>query len=185
MATFRPATTSQTSRLPRGGALEFGREPAIRPCRRPQIGAVAVQPASACVCARVVWKKGDRGGASRVPVLVMRKLTRALVAALIVAILVPSAALAVWPVGTRSSYVSQWYSSHHRAIDIAAPYGTRVVPIRSGRTVFAGWRNNCGGYQVWVSHGNGLYSAYYHLRREVSWRGEYVTGGSETIGYVG
>jgi len=115
----------------------------------------------------------------------MRKLTRALVAALIVAILVPSAALAVWPVGTRSSYVSQWYSSHHRAIDIAAPYGTRVVPIRSGRTVFAGWRNNCGGYQVWVSHGNGLYSAYYHLRREVSWRGEYVTGGSETIGYVG
>jgi murein DD-endopeptidase MepM/ murein hydrolase activator NlpD len=115
----------------------------------------------------------------------MRKLTRALVAAIALAIILPAAALAYWPVESRSSYVSQTYWSGHRAYDIAAPAGTRVVPIRSGRTVFAGYKHNCGGYQVWVSHGNGLYSAYYHLRRETSWRGEWVTGGSEVIGYVG
>jgi murein DD-endopeptidase MepM/ murein hydrolase activator NlpD len=105
--------------------------------------------------------------------------------ALVAVILIPTVATAAWPVVNRSSRVSQSYSSRHRADDIATPSGTRVVPIRSGRTVFAGWQNNCGGYQVWVSHGNGLYSAYYHLRREVSYRGELVTGGSEVIGYVG
>ena len=115
----------------------------------------------------------------------MRKLTRALASALVVAIVLPTAVAAYWPVGTRSSYVSQWHSSRHRAIDIAAPAGTKILPIRSGKTVFAGYKNNCGGYQVWLSHGNGLYSAYYHLRSESSWRGEYVSGGSEIIGYVG
>jgi len=115
----------------------------------------------------------------------MTKTIRALAVALAVAISLPTVAQAAWPVASRTSYISQWYRSGHRAIDIAATGGTRVVPIRSGTTVFAGWRNNCGGYQVWVSHGNGLYSAYYHLRREVSYRGERVSGGSETIGYVG
>jgi len=94
-------------------------------------------------------------------------------------------ATAAWPVASRSSYVSQWYHSYHRAIDIAATAGTRVVPMRSGTVVFAGWKSNCGGYQVWVSHGNGLYSGYYHLSREVAYRGEYVTGQTKTIGYVG
>src|SRR4029078_9485689 len=69
--------------------------------------------------------------------------------------------------------------------DIAAPRGERIVPIRSGRVVFAGWKSNCGGYQVWVSHGDGLYSAYYHMVRESSSRGEWVTGGRETLGWVG
>jgi len=73
----------------------------------------------------------------------------------------------------------------HVAIDNAAHSWTRIVPIRSGKVVFAGWKSNCGGYQVWVSHGNGLYSAYYHMSRENSYRGEWVSGGSETIGWVG
>ena len=115
----------------------------------------------------------------------MRKLTRSIVAALVVAIVLPTAVLAYWPVGTRSSYVSQWSSSRHRAIDIAATAGVKVLPIRSGKTVFAGYKNNCGGYQVWLSHGNGLYSAYYPLRSETSYRGEYVSGGTEIIGYLG
>jgi len=114
-----------------------------------------------------------------------KRMTRAIAAALVAAILLPALTTAAWPVASRSSYVSQYYHSRHKAIDIAATRGTRVVPIRSGRTVFAGWRNNCGGYQVWVSHGDNLYSAYYHLSREISWRGEQVTGNTETIGYVG
>lgn len=94
-------------------------------------------------------------------------------------------ATASWPVASRSSYLSQGYHSGHRADDIAAPRGTRIVPVRSGTVVFAGWRSNCGGYQVWVSHGGGLYSAYYHMSRETAYRGRVVTRALSTLGYVG
>lgn len=91
-----------------------------------------------------------------------------------------------WPIKSRRCYVSQWSNGpDHIAIDIAGCSGAPVIPMRNGRVVFAGWRNNGGGYQVWVSHGNGLYSTYNHLRREVTYRGERVTGGKEVIGYVG
>ena len=105
--------------------------------------------------------------------------------ALAVAIVATIPAAASWPVGTRRSYVSQWSQPGHRAIDIAADRGTKIVPIKDGKVVFAGWKSNCGGYQVWVSHGNGLYSAYYHLSREISFKGEAVDGGSEVLGYLG
>jgi murein DD-endopeptidase MepM/ murein hydrolase activator NlpD len=115
----------------------------------------------------------------------MRKPIRALVAALLVAILLPAAVLAHWPVADRYAYVSQGYHSYHQANDLAAPLGTYVVPMRSGKVVFAGWKNNCGGYQVWVSHGNGLYTGYYHLSRVLAWKGEWVTDQTTKIGRVG
>ena len=115
----------------------------------------------------------------------MIRFHRALALAIAATFTISSVAMASWPVANRSSYVSRGYSSGHKALDIAATRGTRVLPIRSGKTVFAGYRSNCGGNQVWVSHGNGLYSAYYHLSRDTTWRGEYLTGGSETLGYVG
>jgi len=105
----------------------------------------------------------------------MSKPIRALAAALAAALILPAAALAHWPVAYRSSYISQGYHSYHKALDIAAPRGTRVVPIRSGKVVFAGWKYNCGGYQVIVSHGNGLYSGYYHLSKVAVYRGKWVT----------
>jgi murein DD-endopeptidase MepM/ murein hydrolase activator NlpD len=114
-----------------------------------------------------------------------RRTKRAIAAAVLAALLIPSTAFAYWPVASKASYIAKVFQPTHQAIDIGAPKWTRVIPIRSGRTVFAGWRDNCGGYQVWVSHGNGLYSAYYHLARETSYKGEWVTGGYETIGYVG
>src|SRR5438093_2648504 len=100
----------------------------------------------------------------------MSKLTRALLAALAVALILPTAGLAHWPVADRYSWISQGFSSGHQAIDIAAPSGIRIVPIRSGRVVFAGWRNDCGGYRVIVSHGNGLYTGYYHMSRVKAWK---------------
>ncbi|HEX5826734.1 MAG TPA: M23 family metallopeptidase [Candidatus Limnocylindrales bacterium] len=109
----------------------------------------------------------------------------AIAAAGLLALAVVLPAVASWPVASRSSYLSRGYSSSHRADDIAAPRGTRIVPIRSGRVVFAGWKSNCGGYQVWVGHGNGLYSAYYHMSRETSWSGRYVSRQESTLGYVG
>lgn len=113
------------------------------------------------------------------------KLARALVIALALVVILPAVTAAVWPVTNPQSYMSRGFRDGHRGIDIASPRWSGVVPIASGKTVFAGWRSNCGGYQVWVFHGNGLYSAYYHLARESSFPGEVVDGGTELIGHVG
>jgi murein DD-endopeptidase MepM/ murein hydrolase activator NlpD len=66
-----------------------------------------------------------------------------------------------WPVpgGT----ISQYFSSYHQAIDIAAPYGTTVVASDAGVVTWAGWRNNGGGLVVQVDHGNGIVTVYNHL----------------------
>lgn len=115
----------------------------------------------------------------------MRKSIRALTAALAASLILPAAVFAHWPVANTSSYISQGYSSSHKAYDIASYSGTRVVPMRSGQVAFAGWKNNCGGYQVYVSHGSGLYSAYFHLRAEYVSKGQWVTSQVTTIGKVG
>lgn len=106
-------------------------------------------------------------------------------AALTVAIILPAVVLASWPVASRSSYISQGWHSYHKADDIAAAKGTPIVPIRSGKVVFAGWKHNCGGLQVWVSHGNGLYSAYYHLSAESVSNGQSVSAQVTRLGRVG
>jgi murein DD-endopeptidase MepM/ murein hydrolase activator NlpD len=115
----------------------------------------------------------------------MRKSIRALLVAMMVATILPAAVLAHWPVANRYAYVSQTYWSGHKAYDLASPAGTAVVPIRSGRVIFAGWKNNCGGYQVWVSHGSGLYSAYYHLSAITSYKGEWLSDQATRLGRVG
>jgi murein DD-endopeptidase MepM/ murein hydrolase activator NlpD len=117
--------------------------------------------------------------------IVNSKIVRAFVLALALAVALPAVTAAVWPVTNRYSAMSQTFHDGHRGIDIQSPRWTGVVPIRSGTTVFAGWRNNCGGYQVWVSHGAGLYSAYYHLAREISFPGQVLVEGTTKIGYVG
>jgi murein DD-endopeptidase MepM/ murein hydrolase activator NlpD len=114
----------------------------------------------------------------------MRKLTRALVVASLAAAILPASAFAAWPVASRTSYVSQFASHHHPAVDIAAHRGVRVVPIRAGTVIFAGWKANCGGRQVWIANGHGLYTGYYHLSRITVHRGQHVTGAT-TIGRVG
>jgi len=115
----------------------------------------------------------------------MRKSIRALTVAMVATLILPAAVFAHWPVVNTSSYISQGYSSSHKAYDIASYSGTRVVPMRSGQVAFAGWKNNCGGYQVYVSHGGGLYSAYFHLRAEYVYKGQWVTSQVTTIGKVG
>ena len=115
----------------------------------------------------------------------MRKSIRALVVAAAATLILPAAVFAYWPVASTGSYVSQGYSSWHKAYDLASYSGTPVVPLRSGTVAFAGWKANCGGYQLYVNHGNGLYSAYFHLRAEYAWRGEWVTAQSTLLGRVG
>ena len=115
----------------------------------------------------------------------MTKIVRALVLALAVTLVIPLAGLAAWPVASSKSYVSQRYSDGHRGLDIAAPYGSKVTPIANGKVIFAGWRRNCGGYQVWLSHANNLYTAYYHLASETTTVGATVSGSYTRIGTVG
>ncbi len=115
----------------------------------------------------------------------MRTSIRALVVALAATLILPAAAFAYWPVANRYAYVSQGYTTRHRGYDLASYAGTPVVPIRSGRIVVAGNRGTCGGIEVYISHGNGLYSVYYHLRAEYVYRGQWVTGQKTMIGRVG
>ncbi|HWO43043.1 MAG TPA: peptidoglycan DD-metalloendopeptidase family protein [Candidatus Eisenbacteria bacterium] len=73
----------------------------------------------------------------------------------------------------------------HRAIDYAAPAGTPVVAVGSGRVEFSGWR---GGYGklVEIRHAGGYTSRYGHFSRIARGirRGVTVNAG-DVIGYVG
>lgn len=66
----------------------------------------------------------------------------------------------VWPV---NGTVTQYFHAGHLAIDIAAPYGARLMAADSGVVTWAGWRNNGGGYVVAIDHGNGMQTVYNHL----------------------
>ena len=79
-----------------------------------------------------------------------------------------------WPVVGGDNYVSQYYHYGHYALDIAADYGSTVRAAAAGTVVFAGWKSNGGGYQVWIGHGSGLYTTYNHMSAISVGRGEHV-----------
>jgi murein DD-endopeptidase MepM/ murein hydrolase activator NlpD len=88
-----------------------------------------------------------------------------------------------WPV-VGHNYVSQYFSSRHPAIDIASTYGNPIISALPGTVVYAGWKDNGGGYQVWVSHGDGLYTGYYHMSAVTTSVGASVAQG-EQVGRIG
>lgn len=85
----------------------------------------------------------------------------------------------VWPV---AGTVTQWYSSGHPAIDIAAPCGTPVVAPASGTIVYAGWKTNGGGYVVDIDTGWSLVSLN-HLSGFAVTSGPVAQG--QVVAYVG
>jgi murein DD-endopeptidase MepM/ murein hydrolase activator NlpD len=87
-----------------------------------------------------------------------------------------------WPVP--GGYISQYFHYGHPAIDIAAPYGSPVLSAASGTVTFAGWRDNGGGYQVYVSHGSGLYTTYNHMSAITVGVGQQV-GRRTQVGRIG
>ncbi len=90
----------------------------------------------------------------------------------------------LWPVAGGHNYISQYFHSGHYALDIAADYGSTVRAAASGTVTFAGWKNNGGGYQVWVSHGSGLYTTYNHMSAITVGRGQHV-GRGQQVGRIG
>jgi murein DD-endopeptidase MepM/ murein hydrolase activator NlpD len=89
-----------------------------------------------------------------------------------------------WPVIGGNNYISQYFHSYHLGIDIAASYGSTIVAARPGTVVFAGWKSGGGGYQVFIYHGSGLYTAYLHMSSVAVTTGQAVAKG-QRIGRVG
>jgi len=90
----------------------------------------------------------------------------------------------VWPVVGGGNYISQYFHYGHYAIDIAADYGSTVRAAAAGTVIFAGWKSNGGGYQVWVAHGSGLYTTYNHMSAITVGAGQHV-GRGQQVGRVG
>ena len=89
-----------------------------------------------------------------------------------------------WPVIGGGNYISQYYHYGHWAIDIAADFGSTVVAAAAGKVIFAGWKNNGGGWQVWISHGGDLYTTYNHMSAITVAAGESV-GRGQQVGRIG
>lgn len=74
----------------------------------------------------------------------------------------------------------------HRGMDIAAPQGTAIRPIREGRVVFAGPRGGLGNAVI-VDHGGGMRSVYGHCHELKVREGDAVGVGTviSTVGSTG
>jgi len=90
----------------------------------------------------------------------------------------------MWPVVGGGNYISQYYHYGHYAIDIAADYGSTVRAAGSGTVIYAGWKSNGGGYQVWIAHGSNLYTTYNHMSAVLVGRGQHV-GRGQQVGRIG
>jgi murein DD-endopeptidase MepM/ murein hydrolase activator NlpD len=90
----------------------------------------------------------------------------------------------VWPVVGGGNYISQYYHYGHYGLDIAADYGSRVRAGGGGTVIWAGWKSNGGGYQVWIAHGSGLYTTYNHMSAVTVGRGQHV-GRGQQVGRIG
>jgi murein DD-endopeptidase MepM/ murein hydrolase activator NlpD len=89
-----------------------------------------------------------------------------------------------WPVVGGNNFISQYFHAGHYAIDIAADYGTKVIAAASGTVIFAGWKANGGGYQVWIAHGSGIFTTYNHMSAITVGIGQSV-GRGQQVGKVG
>lgn len=69
-------------------------------------------------------------------------------------------------------------------MDIGARYGSTVIASAAGRVVWVGYKNNCGGNQIYVAHGNNLYTGYFHLSAFLVKVGDNVSRG-QILGKVG
>jgi murein DD-endopeptidase MepM/ murein hydrolase activator NlpD len=87
-----------------------------------------------------------------------------------------------WP--APGGRISQYYHYGHYGLDIDGSTGDRIIAAASGTVTFAGWKSNGGGYQVWISHGSGLYTTYNHMSSVSVGRGQHV-GKGQRVGRMG
>jgi murein DD-endopeptidase MepM/ murein hydrolase activator NlpD len=89
-----------------------------------------------------------------------------------------------WPVIGGGNYISQYFHDGHYGIDVAADYGSPIVAPVAAKVIFAGWKSNGGGYQVWLQLSNGLYTTEYHMSAVTVASGQDVAKG-QRVGKVG
>lgn len=90
----------------------------------------------------------------------------------------------IWPVtGFGFEWITNYYSTTHLGLDIAAYYGTPVIAVCDGEVVSAeyhwSWGNN-----VFIEHDETYSTRYAHLCSMVVSVGDYVNAG-DIIGFVG
>lgn len=88
----------------------------------------------------------------------------------------------VWPVP--KTYISSYFSSSHKGIDIPNPYSGAIKPLAAGRVIFAGWDAGGFGNAVAIQHTAGYLSRYSHLSAIGVHAGQEV-GGDTVLGRVG
>lgn len=76
------------------------------------------------------------------------------------------------------------YTRRHDGWDLPKPYGTPVYPARSGKVVYAGWKEGYG-HVVEVRHADGAWTLYGHLSSVAASPGQLVQRGKSLLGRVG
>jgi murein DD-endopeptidase MepM/ murein hydrolase activator NlpD len=87
-----------------------------------------------------------------------------------------------WP--APGGRISQYYHYGHYGLDIDGDTGDAIIAAAKGTVIFAGWKNNGGGYQVWIAHGSGLYTTYNHMSSVSVGNGQSVSRG-QRVGRMG
>lgn len=82
-----------------------------------------------------------------------------------------------WP--TPHHRITQYYSWHHTAIDIAENIGTPVYAAEAGVVEIAGWNRGGYGYYIIIDHGGGMETLYGHNSKLLVKAGDYVERGQQ------
>jgi LysM repeat protein len=86
-----------------------------------------------------------------------------------------------WPISGR---ITQGYQDNHPALDLGAPYGSKVYAADAGTVIYTRWARTGYGFTVIIDHSNNLRTIYSHLKGALVESGTYVKRG-QTIGEVG
>jgi murein DD-endopeptidase MepM/ murein hydrolase activator NlpD len=86
------------------------------------------------------------------------------------------------PFGTKRMFNGRLKTRHY-GLDLDGDIGAPIRAMQAGRVVMSAMRFTSGGTIV-IDHGNGLFSAYFHLSRRLKKRGQWVKAG-ELMGDVG
>lgn len=100
----------------------------------------------------------------------------------------------VWPLPTNYARITSWFDEYrnlteigykdtHGGMDIAAPNGTPIYAVKTGRVIISGWVSGYGNC-VMIDHGNGVVSIYGHASKLLCNVGDIVKQG-QTIALVG
>jgi murein DD-endopeptidase MepM/ murein hydrolase activator NlpD len=84
--------------------------------------------------------------------------------------------------GTRR-FINEVPKNHHTGIDIKAPAGTPIAASSDGRVLYTG-RFSLSGNSIFIDHGTGICTMYFHLASFAVQAGQKVKRG-DTIGLVG